>query len=168
MPRDLRAHNYIRKGLRICLYGRGKLKTSCCLGLVLRASSKGLPCALISASKAVWGAKSWSKCCVYKLSKPSVRAYNLGKTEVRIVLALYWCIICKLVGDPFWLCVCLDEPALSYKRKLKTQFLFALRPSFQTVCIASRSQMVSQCAIQFICRRSHFNKGFCAQTGLEY
>ncbi|ATY93502.1 putative cob(I)alamin adenosyltransferase [Candidatus Hodgkinia cicadicola] len=158
MPRDLRFHNYIRKGLLLCLYGSGKFKTSSCLGFFVRANLRDLPCVFIKAGADVWD---------FKQTVCTIKNVN-NKSNTAAILATRWCIICKIVGDPTWLYVILDELTLSYRRKLKTNFLFTLRPSFQTVCLATRRQMPAHCVVKFSCSRNHYTRGFGARVGLEY
>lgn len=70
----------------------------------------------------------------------------------------------ELTGDPFWLCVCLDESALAYRRKnlVCSRRLRQGRVSRQCFVVARR------CAVQHLCKRNHFNRGVGAQVGIEY
>ncbi|AUG91463.1 putative cob(I)alamin adenosyltransferase [Candidatus Hodgkinia cicadicola] len=168
MPRDLRFHNYIRKGLCVCLYGGGRFKTSAVLGFVARSGFRGLACVSVSVLKLVWNSKTSLGYCVCRFRQTGDGSQQLNKGCEWIALVSYWCVISKLIGDPFWLCVCLDEPVLAYRRKLGVRMLFALRPSQQTVFVAARKRISSHCAVQYLCKRNHFNGGIGAQVGIEY
>ncbi|ATW06099.1 putative cob(I)alamin adenosyltransferase [Candidatus Hodgkinia cicadicola] len=161
MPRDLRFHNYIRRGLCVCLYGRGRFKTSACLGFAARSDFRGFSCVSVSVLKLVWDSKANLSCCVCRFRKT-------GTGCERVALVSYWCIVSKLIGDPFWLCVCLDELVLAYRRKFSVYMLFSLRPSQQTVFVAARKRISAHCAVQFLCKRDHFGGGVGAQVGMEY
>ncbi len=145
----------------MCVYGRGRFKTSACLGFAARSDSRGVSCVSVSVLKLVWDSKASSSYCVCRFRKT-------GNGCERIALASYWCVVSKLIGDPFWLCVCLDELVLAYRRKLSVHMLFSLRPSQQTVFVAARKRILSRCAVQFLCKRNHFNMGIGAQVGMEY
>ncbi|AUG34014.1 putative cob(I)alamin adenosyltransferase [Candidatus Hodgkinia cicadicola] len=103
MPRDLRSHNYIRKGLCVCLYGRGRFKTSACLGFAARSDFRGVSCVSVSVLKLVWGPKAGSGCCVCRFRKTG------GGCEC-IALASYWCIVSKHYWRPV-LVVCVFRRA---------------------------------------------------------
>ncbi|XXN13670.1 MAG: cob(I)yrinic acid a,c-diamide adenosyltransferase [Candidatus Hodgkinia cicadicola] len=168
MPRDLRFHNYIKKGLCVCLYGRGRFKTSACLGFAARSDVRGVPCVSVSVLKLVWSSEANLSYCVCRFRKAGVGAHRSDNGSKHVALASYWCIVSKLIGDPFWVYVCLDEPVLAYRRKLSVYMLFALRPSQQTVFVAARKRISAHCAVQCLCKRNHFSGGIGAQVGMEY
>lgn len=115
----------------------------------------------VSVLKLVWDSKANLSCCVCRFRKT-------GTGCERVALVSYWCIVSKLIGDPFWLCVCLDELVLAYRRKFSVYMLFSLRPSQQTVFVAARKRISAHCAVQFLCKRDHFGGGVGAQVGMEY
>ncbi|XXM93767.1 hypothetical protein AAHH84_00135 [Candidatus Hodgkinia cicadicola] len=161
MPRDLRFHNYIKKGLCLCISGGGKFKTSCCLGLILRVVLNNLGCVVVNASKRAWGVQF---CLLTRFGGCGFGGPAWIKTSDRCGFKACWCVLCKLAGDPFQFYFCVDEFASLRRLRL----LARLRPRHQTVCVSSRKQLVARCVVQCLSMRHHFERGVSAQLGVEY
>ncbi|XXM90187.1 hypothetical protein AADW59_00345 [Candidatus Hodgkinia cicadicola] len=74
----------------------------------------------------------------------------------------------KIIGDPYWLYIFIDEIVFRFRRKFGRHLLFALRPSFQTLFVVARSYMLSHCSVRLASRLSHYSDGIGAKIGLEY
>ncbi|KON71452.1 putative cob(I)alamin adenosyltransferase [Candidatus Hodgkinia cicadicola] len=160
MSKELRTHNYIKKGMSLCICGGGKAKTSSCIGIITRIQSYDLILTIIWWAKFKWYSKE---------RKLGLMPINSGLFELNIwPINKSWCLINRIIGNPICSWVIFDELAILLNSPILLRIIYRLRSQDQNIISTSRKQIASISTINTTCQKHHNDLGINAQPGLEY
>lgn len=166
--------------------GDGKGKTTAAMGTALRMISHGKRVGVVQFFKrATHNAQRTTKIPALNVDRCALRVWSFGggftwdtaRDENTKAVRKAWKKCCKLLKDPKYDLVILDEIHIALKYKfLKTrEILQALkkRPSLQHVILTGRGaprglMKVADLVTEMKCVKHPFPRGVCAQPGIEF
>ncbi|PIM95737.1 putative cob(I)alamin adenosyltransferase [Candidatus Hodgkinia cicadicola] len=160
MPRELRIHNYIKRGTLLCVYGGGKAKTNTCVGVITRIQSYNLIFVILWLAKFKWFSQERTL---------GINAINNSLIQFGIwPLGKSWCLINRVIGNPICLWLCLDEFTVLLNLQNIFKINYRLRPLNQNIINTNRKCIASISITNLFNLKHHNDIGTCSQPGLEY